>query len=362
MSIYEVKGSGWRYDFTYQKKRYTSTFLRTKREAMQAEAKRKEELKNPKPIMNDSKDMEFYKLVAKRLFFLENFRSARHFKENCYLSKRWCRWWKNPLCSQITKESVESFLLTRKKISNYTANMDLRNLRAMFNFGLKNGYIFNNPCDGIGFFLIEKKFYKPTPPENIDKIIEVADPDTQDYLWTIRDTMARVGEINRLTWDDVVLNGVYEGSYVILKSRKTKGGNLTPRTVYMTRTLFDILSNRFERRDIAKPWVFWHRYWDKKEKKFVEGPYKQRKRLMKNLCEKAGVEHIGFHALRHSGASIMEDANIPLGEISRTLGHSCRKTTEIYLHSIGNANRIAMDRYEHARKKSHINSHIECWN
>ena len=97
--------------------------------------------------------------------------------------------------------------------------------------------------------------------------------------------------------------------------RKTKGGNLTPRTVYMTRTLFDILSNRYERRDINKPWVFWHRYWDKKEKRIVEGPYKQRKRLMKSLCEKAGVEHIGFHALRHSGASIMEDANIPLGEI-----------------------------------------------
>jgi len=52
----------------------------------------------------------------------------------------------------------------------------------------------------------------------------------------------------------------------------------------------------------------------------------------------------------------MEDANIPLGEISRTLGHSCRKTTEIYLHSIGNANRIAMDRYEQTRQNSLTNS------
>ena len=31
----------------------------------------------------------------------------------------------------------------------------------------------------------------------------VAEPDTQDYLVAIKETMARVGEINRLTWEDV---------------------------------------------------------------------------------------------------------------------------------------------------------------
>ena len=40
-------------------------------------------------------------------------------------------------------------------------------------------------------------------------MIARADQDTQDYLWAIRETMARVGEINRMTWEDVSLEGRY---------------------------------------------------------------------------------------------------------------------------------------------------------
>jgi len=36
-------------------------------------------------------------------------------------------------------------------------------------------------------------------------LIAVADSDTQEYLWVIRETMARVSEVNRLTWDDIDL-------------------------------------------------------------------------------------------------------------------------------------------------------------
>ena len=86
----------------------------------------------------------------------------------------------------------------------------------------------------------------------------------------------------------------------------------------------------------------------------MEGPYGDRKKLMKRLCEKAGVRYFRFHPLRHSGASIMDGQNVPLGAIQRIMGHeNRRKTTEIYLHSIGDLERQAIAVFEHAIKNSH---------
>ena len=43
MSVYSVKGKGWRYDFTLNGARYTETWFATKKECRQAEAQRREE-------------------------------------------------------------------------------------------------------------------------------------------------------------------------------------------------------------------------------------------------------------------------------------------------------------------------------
>ena len=80
---------------------------------------------------------------------------------------------------------------------------------------------------------------------------------------------------------------------------------------------------------------------------------------MGSLCKKAGVKHFGFHALRHAGATMMDNLNAPMGAIQRILGHENRQTTEIYLHSIGNTEREAIALLEQARQKSHTKSHTE---
>ena len=63
---------------------------------------------------------------------------------------------------------------------------------------------------------------------------------------------------------------------------------------------------------------------------------------MRYLCKRADVQYFRFHALRHFGASMLDHANVSIGSIQRILGHENRTTTEIYLHSIGNAERDAV--------------------
>ena len=79
---------------------------------------------------------------------------------------------------------------------------------------------------------------------------------------------------------------------------------------------------------------------------------------MIKICENAGVRYFRYHALRHFGASLLEQANIPIGSIQRILGHENRLTTEIYLHSIGDSEREAMQVLNDGLEEvSHTESH-----
>jgi len=56
---------------------------------------------------------------------------------------------------------------------------------------------------------------------------------------------------------------------------------------------------------------------------------------------------------------MMDYARVNIGSIQRILGHENRSTTEIYLHSIGESERKAMEIYEQVSEKSHTESHTK---
>jgi len=355
MSVYLVKGKGWRYDFTLKGARYTNAWFQTKTKALQAEARRKEEIRNPAPRVEGPIDMTFLELVEKRLDHVKAYNSASHYRDTVSLARNWVKEWDGLMCSEITNDMVQNFMLKRSKVSGYTANKDLRYLRTLINFGIQKKWIMNDPTEGIVFFPVEKGLKYIPSKEDVLRVIMAAETSVQEYLWTLKETMGRMGEINRLTWSDVD----FEKRYVVLYTRKKKGGHLTPRKIPMTNKLYEVLSRLFEKRDKEKPWIFWHRYWDKEKGELVDGPFQVRSKIMKTLCKKAGVKYFRFHALRHFGASVLDNSNVNIGAIQRILGHENRKTTEIYLHSVGEAERDAMRIFEEASQDSHTDSHTD---
>lgn len=352
MSVYySRKRKKWRYEFTIKGKRFTGTWYQKKSQAKEAEYQRKEEIRNPKPKMPT--DMEFLDLVNRRLDYVKAYNSASHYRDYVSMSKRWAKHWKKKTCSEITMNDIQEFMIKRKKVSAFTANKDLRYLRATFNFGIRYQFVDHNPTQGIPFFPIEKRPRYVPSKEDVMRVFMAAEPDTKDYLMVIRDTLARMGEVNRLAWEDVDL----DNRTVTLYTRKKRGGHLTPRWIPMTKAVYEVLSRRFKQRDKTKPWVFWHRYWSRKEKKYIEGPFDVRNKIMTTLCKRAGVQYFRYHALRHFGASLLDNANAPIGSIQRILGHENRTTTEIYLHSLGEAERNTMELFEREIEKSHTNPH-----
>jgi integrase len=121
----------------------------------------------------------------------------------------------------------------------------------------------------------------------------------------------------------------------------------------MTQRFYEILNHRFSNRNENIRWVFWRYQVDQNTGERTAAPFKDRRELIKNLCNRAGVRHFRFHALRHAGATVMDSQNVPIGSIQRILGHENRTTTEIYLHSINETEREAMAIYERAIQNSH---------
>lgn len=346
MSVY-LRGKTWRYDFMIKGKRHTGEGFQTKADAKRAEAKHREEVETRRHLRAQT-DMGFLEMINLRLDYLKDFSSEKYYYETKNRAGRWVKEWKNTVCGEITPEMVEAFLRKRKKVSAYTANSDLRSLRAAFNWAFKKRkYISFDPTEGLEYFPIREKAHRrhiPSPDE-IEKVLAVANPEQRDYLTVLRETMARVGEVNRLTWEDVDL----ETRVVVLYTRKKRGGNLTPRRIPMTNNLFDLLKRRFDQRRSGIKWVFWHEYHDRSGQRQI-GPYQDRKRMMKSLCKKADVPYFRFHPIRASGASVMDLNHVPIGSIQRILGHENRTTTEIYLHRIGDPERKAMEVFERVNR------------
>ena len=357
MSVYLIKGKGWRYDFTLNKQRYTEACFKTKTAAKQAEAQRRKEVEQAqyRPREPIPTDMDFSELVNRRLDHIKAYNSESHYRDHIYMAKRWIIHWQHLRCTDITREMLQRFVMARAAVSSHTANKELRFLRATFNFGKKREWIANNPADGIEFFPVDRPVRYIPKPEYIEKVIAQAKsdkwlrvryPDTPDYLETLRDTLGRMSEINRLEWKDIN----FEQRLLILYTRKISGG-LTPREVPMTKRMIEVFSHRYSERNPEKPWVFWNPR--------TNQPYKDRKRIMKRLCKKAEVPYFRFHSLRHSSASVMDNHNVPKGAIQRILGHKNRSTTDIYLHSLGESERKAIETFEAVRGKSLTQIHTQ---
>jgi site-specific recombinase XerD len=74
---------------------------------------------------------------------------------------------------------------------------------------------------------------------------------------------------------------------------------------------------------------------------------------IKHACRRAGIQHIGWHALRHTFASHLAAAGTPITSIQALLGHSSIVMTMRYTHVSPSALRDAVTVLESGRCEPH---------
>lgn len=333
----------WCYSFEHLGKSYAGRGFKTKGEARKAREERRDQVKLQLSLDRQTHIDTVYDFKRIANEYLDE--AKRRFAKKTYEYKAFvfkhfiafCEETLNdeiPPINEIDSQLLHSYLITRPSNNNYNAHR--KDLCALFTFAIRRLRIIkHNP-----FWDIEKMPHNPAPkrvPSQTDvlKLLMVAEPEEKPFLLTVILTLARVDEVNRLRWTDVN----FEKRTVTKWTRKRKGGAFESVTIAMNKDLYDVLWRLWQNRT-QEDWVFYNKDTDSK--------YNRRQKMMASLCKRAKIDPpFGFHALRHFIASLMADnPKVSKKTIGDMLGHKSLTTTEIYLHSIDESQRMALESIE----------------
>jgi integrase/recombinase XerD len=127
--------------------------------------------------------------------------------------------------------------------------------------------------------------------------------------------------------------------FIRLKTQRTKKANLTPTVIYLSEEAKAIIHKRGNRPRLPEQYIF-PIYSDevnaKKNLGLVSQQLKMLNKYIRIIAQKAGIEQdFTFYAARHSFATTLKRQGRTTEEIQEFVGHSSKRTTELYLASFG---------------------------
>jgi integrase len=237
----------------------------------------------------------------------------------------------------VTHADIEQLHRSMEK-RPYEANRVLSLISKMFSLAIRWRWIETNPAQGVVRFEEQKRerFLLQTEIERLDAALSVysasrGDLEAQDAADAIRLlllTGARSGELMSATWNQFNLDaGVWTKPSSHTKTKKVH-------KVALSAPAVGLLEDIRARRDVPGHWVFPGR---------SGGHRKSLKAAWSEIRVAAGIEDVRIHDLRHTSASLMLSAGVPLDVVGRVLGHTQAQTTLRYAHLTDEAGKAATD-------------------
>ncbi|MFB3127913.1 MAG: tyrosine-type recombinase/integrase [Candidatus Acidiferrales bacterium] len=217
----------------------------------------------------------------------------------------------------------------------------------MFGVAVSWNYLEDNPARGVKL-----------PPRQLRRERQFLTPDQVRWLLGVlpepMKTMVlvavlsglRVGEVLALRWKHLdllrgtihVRESVYEGRFSPPKTVSSR------RSVPMSRVLKQVLLAHRSRLQRVAPddLVFATKRGTAFSSKNLH------RRVLLPGCDTAGVPRVGWHAFRHTHATLLSELGESIKTAQAQLGHSSLQTTlEVYTHAVPETQRAAVERLEH---------------
>lgn len=229
----------------------------------------------------------------------------------------------NKSLSAYNAQHIEKFKTKRlETVSPVKANIDFRTLRAAFNVAVNWELLESNPFHKVKQVRIVPKKPVYFTQDEFRALISII-PDEcvwfRDLVQFAVSTMMRLGEIVNLRWTSVDVERrlitIENTSDFNVKTHKA-------RTIPMDDWVFSLLS---EKKRLGE------RVFTFPNGRYLKIGYVSAR--FKKYVRKAGLsEEFHFHVLRHTGATWLVQADVPIYTVQQLLGHSRVDMTQIYSH------------------------------
>lgn len=226
-----------------------------------------------------------------------------------------------------TMQGYEAWLrhegLTLNTISFY-----IKRLRASYNKGLRKRLFANrHPFDEVFTGRVETR-KRALPMSLMKKIMRYQPHDDHEQM--ARDLFLFSFMTHGMSFVDIALlrkKDLKDGH--LIYNRKKTGQQLE---IELTKEIMDIVSRHPSHNDYLLPIIKKQGDNERNQLRYVQLWVNE---SLKQIGRKLSPTlHLTMYCARHSWATIAREMNVPMGVISRGLGHTSEKTTMIYLRSI----------------------------
>lgn len=223
-----------------------------------------------------------------------------------------------PLSRLRIEEIIEDDL---GHLANKTINSYVNLLSQIYDYAISIRACEDNPAEDIPR-LPGKPRRKPRylTIKEFRKLIKYAKPFYKDLFTVMFYTGMRRDETRFLEWNDVDFkNEVIR----ITNKENSSTKNREERIIPMHKTVKEILSRKEKKSHLVFP-----------SPRDAKKPYHKNSwlKIIKRCADKAGLENVNLHCLRHSHASLLVEQGVSLMAVGELLGHKSQEVTRIYAH------------------------------
>jgi len=226
----------------------------------------------------------------------------------------------NPFIEVIDRRLIDEYLNKRtEEVSKSTVNIELRHLKAAFTLAVHWCYVDENSFQGVKPLSVPQQAPTFFTEEQLTALLEKVEAPLRQVLIFAANTGVRIGELVNIEWTDID----FERGVIRIRNKKdfTTKSKLE-RSIPINDKVFSLLT-RLSRKD---------RYIFASNRGGRRCSAKLSKQFTKYLRGAGFEREFTFHSLRHTFASHLVQKGVSIYIVSKLLGHSNIKTTEIYSH------------------------------